>query len=65
MMGYSATHLNSTVSGVPVQTKLLGSLWTLANIKSFSAIEDRFGMYMDLYLENRYHCVILMYYTNV
>ncbi|KAI9561819.1 hypothetical protein GHT06_012780 [Daphnia sinensis] len=41
-----ATYLNTNDSGVPVQTKLLVTLWTLANIESFRGIGDRFGMYM-------------------
>ncbi|KZS03755.1 Uncharacterized protein APZ42_033446 [Daphnia magna] len=41
-----AIYLNSNDSGVPVQTKLLLTLWTLANVESFRGIGDRFGMYM-------------------
>ncbi|XP_045033881.1 uncharacterized protein LOC116922685, partial [Daphnia magna] len=36
-----ATYLNSNDSGVPVQTKLLLTLWTLANVDSFRGIGDR------------------------
>ncbi|KAK4037995.1 hypothetical protein OUZ56_030016 [Daphnia magna] len=45
-----ATYLNSNDSGVPVQTKLLLTLWTLANVDSFRGIGDRLEMKRALHL---------------
>lgn len=53
-MKQNTIHLHSTeaVTVVPAQTKLLLTLWTLANRQSFQGFGDRIGMYMGLYQRN-------------